>query len=393
MKSIIKRILKSFPFIYYTYNILGSFAINLLKLFIKSEKNLILFVSFGGKKYDDSPKVIYEFLKNCNEYRDYKFVWAFENPDNFALSNNEKVKIDTLKYYIVALRARVWVTNSSIQRGLNFKRKETLYLNTWHGTPIKKMGLDIAKNKKSPPLLSNMSTIDIMLSQSNFETDIFSRVFKIPRERFLACGLPRNDELVKVSTKDTKLIRDKLGIKTDKKIILYAPTFREYEQDNTLKFTLAPPIDFEKWNQELGEDYMILLRAHYEVGKVLNVPKYNEFIINVSDYSNLNDLMIISDVLISDYSSIFFDFSLLQKPMICYAYDLDAYTQFRGMYFDINKELPGGAIKTEDELLNKILNLDYTYECKLTKAFQEKYVKYSGDATQVAVESIINHIN
>lgn len=120
--------------VYSVYYVVGTLFLRLLKFFIKPDDKLILFSSFGGRKFDDSPKTLYELMLKDKRFGDYKLIWAFTNPDEVELSEDRKIKCDTLNYYVTALKARVWITNSSIERGLSFKGKNTFYFNTWHGT-------------------------------------------------------------------------------------------------------------------------------------------------------------------------------------------------------------------------------------------------------------------
>lgn len=381
-------IIKYFGFVYTIYFYVFSFLLKLLKLFIKTDKKLILITSFGGKKFDDSPKCIFDAMKNDDRFDNCRFVWAFHQPENFEVEGAEVIKTDTLKYFVTALKAGCWITNSSIERGLQFKSKDTYYFNTWHGSPIKKMGSDVKGENKSFKTKSK-SQIDIITTQSDFEMNVFSRVFNIPKENFLKCGLARNDILANYSNDERNIIREKLGISDDKKVILYAPTFREYERDAMRNCVLDVPASFENWGEKFGKDYVLLFRAHYEVAKVLNI-KDSDFIKNVSDYPVLNELMIASDMLVSDYSSVFFDYSVMDKPMYHFAYDYDKYAVNRGMYFDIRQYISGGC--NEMELLDVISGADIQKEVSKTIEFRKKYVNYYGSATKQSVDCIAKMI-
>ena len=388
MKRKLVNFLKYNKIAYTTYYHIMSIVINGLKLVVKQDDKLILFNSFAGRKYDDSPKAIYEAMRIDPRFKGYHFVWAFHQPEQFTVKGAKKIKTDGLSYFITALKARVWVTNSSVERGLNFKGKNTFYLNTWHGSPIKKMGSDIAKDNQSFSAKGKNKT-DVMNTQSKFEAAIFSKCFGIPRNHFLEVGLPRNDELSDYTEKHRNELRKKLGIQAEKKVILYCPTFREYEKDENLGVVLAPPIDLKKWQSELGDHYVLLFRAHYEVSKVMDI-KESKFVKNVTDYPCLNELMIASDILISDYSSIFFDYSIMDKPMLHFTYDYNKYAEMRGMYFDIRDYLSGAP--NEDALLGIILRMDSSAEVTKTKAFRKKYVNYYGNAAVQTVDCIAKHI-
>lgn len=392
MKKVLITIIKAIKPLYSIYYYIGSLCINILKFFIKPQDDIILFVSFGGKKFDDSPKFIYENMINDSRFDKYTLIWAFDNPKNIEIPRGKKIKIDTFEYYVTALKARCWITNSTIERGLNFKGKNTFYFNTWHGTPIKKMGSDIDSSNKSFQSKAKEWRADIMTVQGSFEANIFSRVFNIDIEKFALIGLPRNDVLYNYTEKMKSEVLKKFGIDKNKKIILYAPTFREYDRDTQMNCIADIPIDFSKWKNRLGNEYLILFRAHYEVTKLLNIDNYKDFVIDVSNYPILNDLMIISDLLISDYSSIFFDYSILNKPMISFTYDYEKYSKNRGMYFDIRDQLLGGSI-SEEELIDIIQNLPVKECLEQVRLFREKYVEFYGDAIEKSLNIIIKNIS
>ena len=388
MKQRIVSLLKYNKTVYKIYYYVMSACLVIMRAFIKVDNRLILFNSYAGRKYDDSPKAIFEAMKVDPRFKDYKLVWAFHEPDKFQVEGAEKIKTDGFRYFKTALAARVWITNSSIERGLHFKGKNTFFLNTWHGSPIKKMGSDIASDNQAFSSMGK-SSVDIMNTQSYFEADIFTKCFGIPRDHFIEVGLPRNDALANYSEEERNALRKRLGLPVDKKIILYCPTFREYEKDENLGVVLAPPMNLDKWKKGLEDNYVLLFRAHYEVSKVMEV-KENEFVRNVTDYPNLNDLMIVSDILISDYSSIFFDYSIMDKVMLHFTYDYDKYEEKRGMYFDIRGYLSGAD--NEDELISLLINLTYPEEVERTKFFRNKYMNFYGDAAQQTVNCIADHV-
>ncbi len=375
IKNRIKNILKTNQLAYNIFTCFFDFVFAIMKIFIKVQDNIILINSFGGKKYDDSPRVIFEYMKTQEKYKKYKIYWAFEHPENFEIEGAEKVKSDTLQYFIIALKAKYWITNSAIERGLKFKNKKTIYINTWHGSPIKKIGLAANSGQK---VLFKGSECDIMYAQSEYEIEVSTKSGTLPKEKYILVGLPRNDELFSVQKSEIDEIRKKLDVPNNKKIILYAPTFRDWTRDSN-GCIIAPPIDINKWKSKLSDKYMIFFRAHYEINNILGI-KSDDFIRNMTDYPNLNELMKISDILISDYSSIMFDYSILKRPIFSFCYDYEEFLEKRGMYIDITKELPNGICKTEDELLEQIVNCDFKKQKEKTEKFQEKYVQNDGNA-------------
>jgi len=388
MKHRLSNFLKYNKVAYAIYFYIMSFCINFLKLFIKTDDRLILFNSFAGRKFDDSPKAIFEAMLTDPRFKDYKFVWAFHQPEEFDIKGAEKIKTDGFQYFKTALSARVWITNSSVERGLRFRGKNTFYLNTWHGSPIKKMGSDIASENQSFGTKSGYRP-DVMNTQSLFEAEIFSKCFGIPRNQFIEVGLPRNDVLANYTDEVRCEIRKKLGISPEKKVILYCPTFREYDKDENRGVVLAPPMNLDKWEKMLGDSYVLLFRAHYEVSKVMEV-KENEFVRNMTNYPSLSDLMIASDILVSDYSSIFFDYSIMDKCMLHFTYDFDKYEKKRGMYFDIRDYLSGAD--NEEELIAYLSKLSYSEEIDRTRIFRDKYVNFYGNAARQTADCIAEHI-
>ena len=360
-----------------------STALKLLGLFVGQDNKLILFNSYGGKKYDDSPKVIYERMLLDPRFNNYKLVWALQEPDKAIVPGRATiVKADSLKYFIIALKAKIWVTNSSIERGLNFKKKRTLCFNTWHGTAIKLMGIDIKENNQSFKG-HVLIRADIMLAQSQYDIDTFSHCFQLPRSCFRLTGSPRNDILANYTAEDRRKIKEKLHIDKDKYVLLYAPTFREYTKGSCNEVILDVPMNLEHWQNILGDRFVVLFRAHYEVARHMKVDGYPMFM-DMSSYSDLNELIIVSDALISDYSSIYFDFSVTHKPMYCFAYDYDKYMANRGMYISLKDELPCNIHYNEDSLIDDLLSFDERKEnlTQDTMRFQQKYVTEYGHGAE-----------
>lgn len=367
------------------YRFFGNLLVYVLSLFTRTRKNRILFVSFGGQKYDDSPRVLYEKIKNDPFFKDYEFIWAFRNPAKFAV-DCKAVRIDTIKFYKVAMSSRIWINNSSVERGLKLRRKNTMEINSWHGTPLKKMGKDI-HNYQGYTSKQQKKGIQIYCSQSKYDQEIFSRLFDTAKDNILISDLPRNDELFNYTKEQVGEIKERLNIPKEKKVILYAPTYREFNRDSLNNCYIKPPIDFAKWQNKLGKEYVLLFRAHYEIVKVLGVEN-NEFVYNVSDYYCLNDLMWISDIVISDYSSIYFDYAVLERPMLNFSYDFDEYSKIRGLYFDIHEELGCNINLTEDDLIEEIITLDYDKYCQHASNFKKKYAPNAGKASEIVIAKI-----
>lgn len=388
MLSILKAKVKSSKFLYRVYYHTCSSLVRFMGLFVKNDPNLILFVSYGGQKYDDSPRVIYEYLQNHPVSDQHKYVWAFVNPNEFP-QVSDKVKIDTVRYYLTALRAGGWITNSSASRGLNFKKENTKNFLFVHGmTGIKKIGLDIHQTEKSY-VMEFREKFDAVFLEGKKEIPILTRAWSMNPEVFHITGLPRNDNLISVDEEEILGIKKKLNIPADKKVILYAPTFRETSRSGDGRNELGIPFDFSKWEDALGAEYVMLITAHYEVAKLLDQLPDNEFVINAFKYPELNDLIKVSDILVSDYSSIVFDYSIMERPIFCYGYDYDTYAKERGLYTDLDQLFSHGVLRTENDLLNAIIAIDYKKECEYTKKYiKDEYIASCGNAAETAVRII-----
>lgn len=366
-------------------------CLNIVSVFVPVRKKTIIFASFGGRKYDDSPRAIYEGIIKDPFFADWKCVWAFCDPYQFEIPRGEKVRIDTPKFFLKLISSRVWISNSGMDRGIEFNRKGIIKVETWHGSVLKKGCGEENNNpqgKKELELLQKKKkdSTTIRCTQSEIDTEVFSRIFWATKASFVE-GFPRNDRLVSVSDDDVCAMRRKIGIPDGKKAILYAPTYREYLINSEYDTYLAPPINLNKWEEKLGEKYVLLVRAHYAVTSSMNINS-NSFVRDFSAYPCLNDLLIACDILISDYSSIFHDFSILGKPMFCFAYDLDDFNYWRGCLIDIRKEMPFDVDENEDTLINHILNMDIQKCMEKTIMFHQKYSPYCGHGTENVIKEV-----
>lgn len=377
MRNRLIYILKHNKLIQRLYVVIMSFAFRVWGSFLKMDEKMVLFVSFMGKNFNDSPKVLYDYIQTHPEYKDYHCVWAFEHPENFP--ELETVKIDTPAYFKLALKVKFWITNTNIERGLKFKKNDQIYLNTWHGIALKYIGNDCPGRKDY-----NFDTLDYLTVSGDYDERVFKSAFNAKESSYLRCGMPRNEELWIADENKKTEMRKKLCIPEDKKVILYAPTWRE-STDGGKSYAIKPPIHFDEWQKELGSDYVVLFRAHHQTTKVLGV-EYNNFVRNASDYPAVNDLMIAADILITDYSAIAFDYSILCRPIFCYAYDYDSYLAERGTYFEVDGKYPNKSCRTENELLQRIKDVDYATECDNTRRFRDEFIQYGVGATETCVK-------
>ena len=383
--------------------------IKYLKYYYKYDVDdkMIFFEAYNGRNYACSPKALYEYMIKNKKFNDYKFVWAFKNINQHKILKNKNtivVKTNSKEYFKYLSLSKYWIVNSLIDVSIK-KKKNQIYLQCWHGTPLKKLRYDI---EVKGAVLNTISEIrkrndldaikfDYFISPSKFCTEKFISAFnlkKLGKDNIIVeKGYPRNDYLFNYKKEDIDKIKKLLKLPKGKKVILYAPTFRDNQHTSGVGYTYNLGINFDKMQKELSKDYIILFRTHYFVSNSFDFSKYEKFIYDVSYYDDINELYIISDLLITDYSSVFFDFANLKKPMLFYMYDLDDYkNNLRDFYFDLNI-LPGPIVKQEDDLIKEIKNID-NYD----ELYHDKYIKFNkkfnylddGKSTERVVEVIFN---
>ncbi|MGM9987211.1 MAG: CDP-glycerol glycerophosphotransferase family protein [Bacillaceae bacterium] len=331
MKNIMKRLIYKFPV----------------------SNNLVYIESHMGKQYSDNPKYIYEEI--LKQKANLKVVWSFEQPNKHDVPGNPiKVKRGTLKQYYYISRAKYWIDNQGLANQCS-KKKDQFYIQTWHGTPLKKMGYDqknVKLNKKAFAALNKQVSIwDRFISSNDYSTNIFREAFQYEGE-ILEIGYPRNDVLVHIENEKINILKQKLGIHSDKKVILYVPTFRDW---NPISFNQVIS-DIHTLVKHVREDVILLLRTHYLVSSKLAIQSDN--IMDVSNYDDVQQLYLIADALITDYSSVMFDYAVLKRPMLFYVPDYDEYVKERGMYFDLKREAPGPVCENIMELIKAIDNFE-----------------------------------
>ena len=386
-KNYIREVVKNNPVAFHLYRAVGSAVLRLAGAVFATNEKKLFFISFGGRRYDDSPKSIYEEMLGREEFSDCEFVWAFVGNHEGVPGNPKTVKTATPRFFFEILTSRFWITNSSVERGLSFKRKRNFCVNTWHGTPIKRIVRESHCLVDMPALTLAKERFDAMCAQGPFDIEVFSRAFNVAKDNVKAIGLPRNDRLVHYTKKEVEVIRRELGIPADKKVLLYTPTYREYVHDNHEAPTLKPPIDLRKWEEALGSRYVLLIRAHYLMTHGIELD-ISSFATDVSGYEPLNDLYAVADAMISDYSSTLVDYAILGKPLFCYAYDIEEYAERRGFYEDIFRDLPCDIDRTEDALIEHIVDMDYEKLSEQSRAFAAKYAPEVGNASKAVADLI-----
>ena len=367
--------------------------------------NLIIFESNMGRNYSGNPKHIYEEMIRQGLDKKLKCIWILEDMDTEIPGNARKVKRSRIKYYYYMARAKIWVFDTRDPPHIQ-KRKQCYYIQTWHGTPLKKLGLDMndvfmagGENIETYKynIYNDSRKWDFLLSQNDFSTEIFKSAFAFsrkfsPYKEIWTYGYPRNDVLINNNNeKDINKLKESLGIPKDKKILLYAPTWRDNEFHRRSIYRFVTAMDFDLLKGRLSKDYVIIVKYHYLVMEDIDWSDYKDFVYTFRADQDIADLYLVSDMLITDYSSVMFDYSILNRPMFFFMYDLELYRdELRGFYSNVIEEIPGPISKTTEELISDIKRYNPSLYKDKYKAFRDKYNKKDdGKASKRVIDCIL----
>ena len=291
--------------------------------------------------------------------------------------------------------ARYWIFNFKIADSLS-PRPDQVFLQTWHGTPLKRLGYDLehfdnlmnTRDEMKKRYGIEVKKFTYFVSPSAFASEKFRSAWRMDdfgkSDILLEEGYPRNDILFHYGEEQLDRIKRRIlgyyyvpyeKLIKRKTIVLYAPTYRSNQHKTGVGYTYKTEVDFDRLQKELSEDFIILFRAHYFVASQFNFRKYNGFVYDVSKVNDISELYLISDVLVTDYSSSMFDYANLKRPMIFHMYDLEHYRdESNGFYFDPEEELPGPIVRTDDELIDALRRAvpEFEYDEKYRR-FNEKF--------------------
>ncbi|MFJ8056599.1 CDP-glycerol glycerophosphotransferase family protein [Streptomyces sp. NPDC096142] len=299
-----------------------------------------------------------------------------------------RLRPDTASYWTALARSKYLVNNVNFDRRL-VKRPGQVMIQTQHGTPLKHMGLDLqerpaaARDMDFAELLRGVDKWDHVLSANRHTTLTWERVYP-GSYTTLAYGYPRNDVFQQATSADVARLREALGIPQDAIALLYAPTHRDYRR------TQRAHLDLDRVLRRLGPRYVVLARAHYWHDGPLTTASGGR-IIDVSDHPSVESLCLASDALVTDYSSLMFDYANLDRPIVIHADDWEAYEAARGTYFDLRAFPPGAVARSEDELID-IFATDHwrgSRSAQLRTAFRERFCPYDDGR---AAERVVRHV-
>ncbi|MDL4814684.1 bifunctional glycosyltransferase/CDP-glycerol:glycerophosphate glycerophosphotransferase [Actinomadura opuntiae] len=355
------------------------------------EEDLAVFAAYWYRGYSCNPAAIYEKVRELAPH--IRCVWIVKPGARKTMPDGvEYVVAGSAEYYRTIAAAKYFVNNVNFPDNL-VKRPGQVHLETQHGTPLKKMGLDQmeypvgAGDMDFKALIERSDRWDFLVSANPLMSEAWERGFPCKYE-LLEIGYPRNDRLVRATPQEQARLRDELGIPEGKTAILYAPTHRDYQRRYT------PMFDIGRVMEQLGDDHVLLLRAHYYY-KVKNMAADLGWpegrVIDVSKYPSVEDLMIASDALLTDYSSVMFDYANLGRPIVVYANDWETYKLTRGVNFDLTEFPPGVVAYAEAELVDAFASRAAWGDAaaKNLEAFRARFCPWDdGNASERAVRRV-----
>lgn len=364
----------------------------------RPKKDIVVFESFYGKQFSDNPRALYEYMKS--HYPKYRLYWMTtkKQEEAFKLQGIPTIRQHSWKELWIQTKAKYWVVNMRLPQW-KVPGKGTTLIQTWHGTPLKTLGLDIQQvtmpgvttESYRQQFLNDVRKWDYLIAPNEYSSRIFQRAFCLPQQKMILSGYPRNDVLFHLEKEQIESIRQSLNISPQQKVVLYAPTWRDTNNQGQGSYYLGLQLDLDKMQSYFGDDVVLLIRAHYLISEQLSLDHYPN-VRDVSHYPDIAQLYEISDVLITDYSSVFFDYANLHRPMIFYAYDEAEYAgDMRGFYFDYHT-VPDPIVHTTDEVIQCLDQaLHHPQWNDKDKAFIQRYCQWeNGTSSKEVWEVVLN---
>jgi CDP-glycerol glycerophosphotransferase len=340
-------------------------------------REAVVFSSFSGRQYSDSPRAIHEELVRRGAPLEHFWIvrdGACEVPDTATV-----LREGSREHHEALARSRYVVANDHFPSWFA-RRDEQVCLQTWHGTPLKRLGLDVSATRKTVRKFQHrweqqVANWQYVLSPNPFSTPILKRAYAVEGE-MLETGYPRDDILARPDRDElSRALRRRLGVPDGVRTVLYAPTYRDQVIDRRGRYRLDLRLDLERLRAAVGEDTVILFRKHHYVADA--VPSGpNGFVRDVSSYPDGTELLLAADVLVTDYSSIMFDFANTGRPMLFFTYDLDTYgDEIRGFYVDdFEGTVPGPLLMSTDDVAGALRDLD-----GVRADYAERYERFAAE--------------
>ena len=354
-------------------------------------RNKVLFMSYVGRQYSCSPKYLFQHLAQLDGSH-LDLVWVYEGPqpadEDFKVA--KKIRPNSFRYIFEAMTCAVFVTNIAVTSYIPFRKKQVT-INTWHGGgAYKKAGLDITNSKiaQAKVEMIRRQTTRFLSSSKTFSA-VMHTAYRIENDQLLEFGLPRNDLLLSAERREymRQIVRSFYGIPTATRLVLYAPTFREYSFDADNEVIAVSEL-LDCLRQKNDTDWAFSFRTHHHWLGETPVTKTQS--IDVTAYPDMQELLCAADILITDYSSCMWDFSLTGKPCFIYAPDADQYRQERDFYMPMS-QWPFPVALNNGELIRNIMAFDPADYARRVKQHHDDLGSCeSGQATQIVGELILS---
>lgn len=342
--------------------------VNILDNLLPTYKSALV-VSYAGKRIDGSPLIIADLCIPS----DYSVIIAVRKNVK-QCEHHQYIKYASFKYFWVLITSKIWISNVNIELGFSLKRSSQIYINSWHGIPFVTIGNCVSNRSDY-----DFSRVDLLTTCSLYDEQVFSKCFNANKSSFIRSGLPRNINLTGFNFQKS---RNELSIDQSKIVFLYAPTWRiDKKKCNDIYRNF---IDY--WGKNITNKRFLLLCKFHHLSEFEFSEKTSNNIIIEKGHNNLNLCMQVANFLITDYSSIYFDFSILKKPTIFYMPDIKSYSKERGFYMSPNDK-HGKVVKS----LNNLKRVVYDYK-KIKYSDQESFHDYDLNKTIQKIKSRINKI-
>lgn len=355
------------------------------------EKNKVVFINYSGRGFGDNGKPVALKLKEL--YPDIDIVWATKGGTESTLPEGiRSVTYHTPAFYREMATAGVWLNNCRMSAEI-IKRKGQFYIQLWHGgVPLKKIEKDTEKTLEKTYIEHSKydsSISDIVISGCDYFTDIVKNSFWFDGE-ILECGTPRLDPVFSVSDEKAAEIRRAAGLPSEKKVILYVPTFRADLRTDCYRINFESVL--EQLKKSTGDEWVFAVRLHPNVASKADFIEYSERVINATAYPDLYELLPVCDAVVSDYSSVMFEAGMLEKIVFLFATDIEEYIKDRELYFDMH-ELPFILAESNGEFISAIRDFDKDKYFSELRQFNDKMNYFEkGNAADILAERIIQHI-
>ncbi|MFI5658820.1 CDP-glycerol glycerophosphotransferase family protein [Streptomyces sp. NPDC051684] len=350
--------------------------------------DLAVFSAYWNRGYSCSPAAIESTVRDL--VPSIRTAWIAHPAFTHTVPEATHLLVPgTFGYWSALARAKYLVNNVNFDRRLR-KRADQVLVQTHHGTPLKKMGLDLQEHPAAggsmdfATLLENADKWDYSLSANRHSTLTWQRVYPAGYTT-LEYGNPRNDVLAKATAADRERARELLGLPADATVFLYTPTHRDYQR------TQRPRLNLALLARHLGPSYVFLSRTHYLATTDENDTDPHPRVIDVSEHPAVEELCLASDALITDYSSLMFDYAALDRPIVLFTDDRMAYEAARGTYFDIRAFPPGPVAQSQEGLIDILATGHWkgSRAARLRSAFRERFCPHDdGQATERVVRRV-----